>query len=176
MNDAVPNHFALLGLPAGFALDEQALDRAHKRVQSQVHPDRYAAGSPAERRIAMQWAARANDAFQTLRSPLKRAVYLCESNGVAIDAESNTSMPAAFLQQQMTWREERDDARAAGDAAALQTLARQARARHAAIVDQLADVLDARRDFPGAVPLVRELMFVERFLEELDADAGRTDH
>ncbi len=71
-----------------------------------VHPDRFAAASPAERRVAMQWAARANEAYQTqLRDPLLRARYLCEQAGVAITScmplESNTSMDPAFLLQQM---------------------------------------------------------------------------
>ena len=61
-----PDHFALFALPARFALDESALERAHKDVQSKVHPDRFAAGSAAERRVAMQWAARANEAYRTL--------------------------------------------------------------------------------------------------------------
>jgi molecular chaperone HscB len=173
---SLPDHFALLGLQRRFALDEQALDRAHKRVQSQVHPDRFAAGSAAERRVAMQWAARANDAFETLRSPLKRATYLCESGGVAIDAESNTAMPAAFLQQQMQWREALDDARAGGGPAALQALVEDARARRQAIVGELARVLDELADCRGAAPLVRQLMFVERFLEELAAAAAHMEH
>lgn len=170
------NHFALLGLQPRFALDEQALDQAHKRVQSQVHPDRFAAGSAAERRVAMQWAARANDAFQTLRSPLKRATYLCESNGAPIDAESNTSMPAVFLQQQMVWREALDEARAAGDRAAVQGLVEQTRRRRAVIVSELGVALDERHDFRAAALLVRELMFVERFLDELAAAAEQTEH
>jgi len=59
-----------------------------------------AAGQPlgvaaAERRVAMQWAAQANEAFRTLRSPVARAAYLCERNGQPIGAESNTAMPAS---------------------------------------------------------------------------------
>lgn len=163
------DHFALLGLRREFALDEAALDRAHKRVQAHVHPDRHASASPAERRVAMQWAARANDAFQTLRSPLKRAAYLCELNGVPIDAESNTAMPPSFLQQQMAWRETLDDARADGDRAALQALADETRARRATLVDELAAAIDERHDYRAAAALVRQLMFVERFADEVKA-------
>ncbi len=72
----------------------------------------------------MQWATQANEAYRTLKSPLKRAAYLCERAGVPIDAESNTSMPAEFLMQQLQWREALDDARAERDDAALQALDR----------------------------------------------------
>src|SRR5512134_737475 len=106
-----PDHFELFGLPPRFAIDLDALERAYKEVQAHVHPDRFAAGTAAERRVAMQWATRANEAYTTLRSPQKRAAYLVERAGVPIDAESNTAMPPAFLMQQMEWREALDEAR-----------------------------------------------------------------
>lgn len=76
------DHFGLFGLPARFDLDPQALESAWRTVAAQVHPDRYATASPAERRVAMQWAARANEAYRLLRDPLLRARYLCEQAGV----------------------------------------------------------------------------------------------
>ena len=70
-----PDHFQLFDLPPSFALDMAALDAAYRRVQGQVHPDRFAAGTAAENRVAMQWATQANEAYRTLKSPLKRAAY-----------------------------------------------------------------------------------------------------
>ena len=85
-----------------------------------MHPDRFASGTAAERRVAMQWATRANEAYTTLRSPQRRAAYLVERAGVPINAETNTAMPPAFLMQQMEWREALDEVR--GDSAALDAL------------------------------------------------------
>ena len=65
--------FSLFGLPAQYEVDETALDAAYRTVQSQAHPDRFANAGDAERRVAMQWAAHANEAYRTLRQPLKRA-------------------------------------------------------------------------------------------------------
>ncbi len=161
--------FKLFGLPSRFALDLAALEEAYKRVQSQVHPDRFAAASAAERRVAMQWAARANEGFQTLRSPLKRAAYLCELGGVPIDAESNTAMPAAFLGQQMEWREERDDVRDSGDPARLQALIAEVEAARAKTLQGLEVALDTDRDAVVAAPLVRQLMFIDKMRDELHA-------
>jgi molecular chaperone HscB len=173
------DHFSLFGLPARFALDAAALDAAYKRVQSQVHPDRFAAATAAEKRVAMQWAARANEAFETLKSPLRRAAYLCEMNGVPIGAESNTAMPAAFLVQQLEWREQLEAARAAGDTAQLRALDEDVRAMRAATLAQLARAIDEARDFAAAAALVRQLMFIEKFESEVGgalavaaADAG----
>ena len=92
-----PDHFQLFDLPPRFALDTAALDSAYRSVQGQVHPDRFASGTAAENRVAMQWATQANEAYRTLKSPLRRAAYLCERAGVPIDAESNTTMPTEFL-------------------------------------------------------------------------------
>ena len=101
--------FTLLGLPRAFTLDRAKLDAAWKELQARVHPDRFAADGAASQRVAMQWAVRVNEAHQRLKDPLKRAAYLCELQGVPVQAESNTAMPAAFLMQQMAWRETLED-------------------------------------------------------------------
>ena len=67
------NHFDLFQLPAKFAIDLGALDAAYRDVQGQVHPDRFVNATDAEKRVAMQWATRANEAYQTLKNPQKRA-------------------------------------------------------------------------------------------------------
>ncbi|PWV42713.1 Fe-S protein assembly co-chaperone HscB [Achromobacter xylosoxidans] len=159
------DHFSLFGLPSRFDLDAQALESAWRTVAAQVHPDRYATASPAERRVAMQWAARANDAYRQLRDPLLRARYLCEQAGVDLQTESNTSMDTAFLMQQMTWREMMDDARNdAGVLAELRTELEDARQQMRAALTRL---LDEQRDYAAAGLKVREWMFVEKLAQEL---------
>lgn len=160
------NHFELFHLPALFAIDPAALDRAYHEVQNQVHPDKFSTATDAEKRVAMQWATRANEAYKTLKSPLKRAVYLCELHGVDLEIESNTAMPMAFLIQQMAWREALDDARQTRDVAALETLDDALRVMRTAEVAQIAALLDAG-DYAGAASTVRQLMFVEKFGEEV---------
>jgi molecular chaperone HscB len=164
-----PDHFALLALPARFALDPAALEAAHKAVQSRVHPDRYAAAGAAERRVAMQWAARANEAYATLKSPLARAAYLCERAGVPVEAESNTAMPTAFLMHQLEWREALHEARAAGDGARLAALAAEVAAERQQALDALAQSIDGAADYAQAAKQVRGLMFIEKFSDEVAA-------
>ncbi|MNK19342.1 hypothetical protein D3C87_375630 [compost metagenome] len=159
------DHFSLFGLPARFDLDAQALESAWRTVAAQVHPDRFATASPAERRVAMQWAARANEAYRQLRDPLLRARYLCEQAGVDLQTESNTSMDTAFLMQQMTWREMLDDARDDGVAlTALQAELDEARTEMRATLTRL---LDDEQDYAAAGLKVREWMFVEKLAQEL---------
>lgn len=158
-----PDHFALFGLAPRFGVDLTALETAYKDVQARVHPDRFAAGTAAERRVAMQWATRANEAFRSLRDDARRAAYLCEMNGVSIDAESNTAMPPAFLMQQMTWRETLDEAVAVDIA----TLKSEVEAVRKATVGEIAEAADAQRDFARVASLVRQLMFIDKFLAEV---------
>jgi molecular chaperone HscB len=160
-----PDHFQLFGLPARFAVDLDQLERAYKDVQGRVHPDRYASGTAAERRVAMQWATRANEAYTTLRSPGKRAAYLCERAGVPINAETNTAMPAEFLAQQMEWREALDDARAHPEhRAALRAKMNEARDR---LLADIGAAIDDTHDYARAAALVRQLMFIEKFATEI---------
>ncbi|HEY9275503.1 MULTISPECIES: Fe-S protein assembly co-chaperone HscB [Achromobacter] len=159
------DHFGLFGLPARFDLNAQTLESAWRAVAAQVHPDRYATASPAERRVAMQWAARANEAYRLLRDPMLRARYLCEQAGVDLQTESNTAMDPEFLMQQMTWREMLDDAR--DDARALAALQAELEQARAAMRATLTRLLDQEHDYAAAGLKVREWMFVEKLAEEL---------
>ena len=165
--DVSQSYFALFGLPETFALDLAQLERARLAVQSQVHPDRYAAGSERDRRLAMQWAAQANAAYLTLKNPVQRATYLCERRGAPVQADSNTAMPAAFLQQQMEWREALDDLREAPDAAGLHALQNAVQAQRAERLARIAQALDVDQAPQTAAEQVRALLFLDRFAEEL---------
>jgi len=160
------NHFELFNLLKQFAVDAAALDSAYRDVQSRVHPDKFVSATDAEKRVAMQWATRANEAYQTLKNPQKRAQYLCELNGVDLQTESNTAMPMAFLMQQMEWREELGDARAAKDSDALEALDDQLRKARKQQLTQIEQQIDAG-DFQAAAQGVRALMFLEKFGEEV---------
>lgn len=160
------DYFELFGLPQRFAVDLATLESAYRAVQGQVHPDRFASAGAAQRRAAMQWAAQANEAFQTLRQPLKRAVYLLGLHGVDVAAESNTAMAPAFLMQQMEWRETIDDAVAAGNPGALERLLEELRDEKRARYQKLGEWLDGNAYQPAA-EAVRQLMFIERAEQEI---------
>jgi molecular chaperone HscB len=165
--------FVLFGLPRRFSLDLAALDSRRRSLQGEVHPDRFAAADPASRRVAMQWAVRVNEAYARLKNPLLRAAYLCELNGVAIDAEDNTAMPAAFLMQQMAWREALDDADGLD---AVQRIAGDMAADRDSAYARLARDIDDAEDFALAAQEVRALMFVESFAADVDDRLVAMEH
>ncbi|MBA3598419.1 MAG: Fe-S protein assembly co-chaperone HscB [Methylibium sp.] len=157
--------FELFGLPRRQAQDRAQIDARWKALQGEVHPDRFAAHGGAAQRLAMQWAVRVNEAFQRLKDPLRRAAYLCELHGEAVEAEDNTAMPAEFLMQQMAWREALDDA---DDAVTVDALNEEVLARRRQLFVELETTVDLRKDWPAAAQQVRALMFVERFVHDLD--------
>ncbi|WP_322051423.1 Fe-S protein assembly co-chaperone HscB [Paraburkholderia bannensis] len=168
------SHFVLFGLPEQFALDADALDHAYRAVQAQVHPDRFAAAGEAQKRVAMQWATRANEAYQTLRDPLKRAKYMLHLRGIDVGAENNTAMEPAFLMQQMEWREAIEDAVGAKNVDALDALASDLRDDERVRLSKLGALLDSGSNQPAA-EAVRQLMFIERVAAEVDTQIERLE-
>ncbi|RZJ14627.1 MAG: Fe-S protein assembly co-chaperone HscB, partial [Haliea sp.] len=135
-------------------------------LQREAHPDKFAAQGAAAQRVAMQWSVRINEAYQRLKDPLKRAAYLCELRNAPIEAENNTAMPAAFLMEQMEWREALDEARGQEELDALDGKLHAARQEMLGRVEHL---LDAAGDAPAAAQQVRALMFVERFGQDVES-------
>ena len=158
--------FELFGLPTQFAQTPSLLQERWKALQAQAHPDNFAAQGSAAQRLAMQWSVRINEAYQRLKNPLQRAAYLCELQGAPIQAHSNTAMAPAFLMQQIEWREALDDARSLAE---LEALAASVDSVQNDLLALCAQALDDRQDYRAAVPLVRSLMFIEKFRHDLDA-------
>lgn len=166
--DLSADFFSLFALPRAFRLNAVELDARYRDVQSQVHPDRFAHAGDSERRLSMQWATHANEAYQTLKKPLERAKYLLHLAGHDIQAESNTAMPADFLIEQMEWREAVMEARDGGDHHELEHLHNRLRGDLNSRYDELGDLLDQSHDYSQATDRVRRLMFLEKLLHEID--------
>jgi molecular chaperone HscB len=160
------NHFELFGLSPAYALDLEHLDRAYLDIQSHIHPDRHAQAGDAGRRASMEMTLQVNEAHRTLKSPVQRAKYLLELNGVDVGFETNTAMPAEFLVEQMELREALEGAR---DPEALGRLERKLFEDKERIEAQLAARIDGARDYAGASDLVRKLMFLDKLDEEINA-------
>lgn len=162
------DHFALFGLPRRQALDELDLERMYRDIQAKVHPDKHAHLADAEKRLAMQWATKVNEAYLTLKGPLKRAEYLLKLLGHDPQIERNTAMPADFLMQQMELREAVAECRAGGDVDALERMHRQMKKEMAGQHQALVVALDEKKDYTRGAEVVRQLMFQEKLLHEID--------
>lgn len=103
------NYFQLFSLPETFALDLDQLNLAYRNLQSQVHPDRFASGTEAERLQALQRASVLNQAHTTLSSPLLRAEYLLQCQGINTHKTDQSDLSPGLLMEQIQWREALED-------------------------------------------------------------------
>ncbi len=162
------DHFALFGIERAQGIDAAQLDARFRDVQAKVHPDKHAHATDADQRLAMQWATRVNEAYQALKLPLSRARYLLQLLGHDAQIESNTAMPMEFLMAQMELREAVAEAKACADDAALDQLRRKLVAEMKSEYLRLQTLIDAERNYAAATALVRQLMFQEKLLHEID--------
>ena len=163
---ASDDYFRFFGLEQHFNLDLPALDQAYLAIQKEVHPDRHARGSDTEQRLAMQMATFANTAFQTLKNPIQRGLYLCQLHGVDARLETNTAMPAAFLMKQMEWRENLEDQE--DDLGALEDLAEEVDQSKRDTLVEITQAIDSAKNYERAAELIRGMLFIDKFALELD--------
>ncbi len=103
-----PCHFALFDLKPDFQLDLALLSARYRDLAKAVHPDRFADAGEREQRLALERSASLNEAYQTLKSAPRRALYLLALRGGELPLEVTVQDPE-FLLQQMRWREELED-------------------------------------------------------------------
>jgi len=113
------DHFTRLGLPRAYDLAPATLDRAYFGLQRTLHPDRYARRAPRERLIAESQSVAVNEAYETLRDPLRRAVYLLALLGDPIPEDGRTVDDPALLAEAMEMREALSEAEGADAVARL---------------------------------------------------------
>ncbi|HEY3180847.1 MAG TPA: Fe-S protein assembly co-chaperone HscB [Casimicrobiaceae bacterium] len=169
MIDFSQNYFDLFGLPHRYGCDPASLEAAYRRLQSEVHPDRFASGSDQEKRLALQSSARVNEAYRALKDPVLRAQYLLSLNGIDALSETDTQLPLDFLERQLERRETADEAAAAEDSETIATLAAEVRSEADEVADGLLHVLDDEHAYADARMRVRELKFLFKLAEDLDA-------
>ena len=163
---ASDDYFHFFGFNQQFKIDLPALDQAYLAIQKEVHPDRHARGSDAEQRLAMQMTTYANTAFQTLKNPVQRGLYLCQLHGVDAKLETNTAMPAAFLMKQMEWRENLDER--GEDLGELEFLMAEVQTSKQETLTEITQAIDGAKNYVRAAELLRGLLFIEKFAIELD--------
>jgi len=169
------NHFELFDLPITFELNEAKLVSRFQSLQRELHPDRFASATAAEKRWSMQAASLVNEAYQKLTSPLTRATYLLELNNISIDEETDTQMDPMFLMQQMELREAIGDAPDASDP--FDALDKVRKTLNEGIQDSSNKFAQAAasNDWDAARTVVREWQFFDKLKRETKALEARLD-
>jgi molecular chaperone HscB len=160
--------FDTLGLPARFTIDLNEAEKRYRDLSRALHPDRYVGHSASERRMALSKAIEVNEAWRTLRDPVKRAEALLRRAGVKTTDDKQAPTDPDLLMEMMDQREALAETRGARDRAKLQSLIQSMRAREKSVLEALA--LGLEGPYPKAqLAVLGELRFVRRFLEEASA-------
>ncbi len=81
------DYFSVFGLEKKLNLDLAALEHEFHRLSRRVHPDRFARAGENERQWSLADTALLNDAYRTLKDPLRRTEYLLKLEGAEIGEE-----------------------------------------------------------------------------------------
>lgn len=157
------DHFTRLGLARDFDVDKTDLDQRYFALQRDLHPDRFATRAAREREISLQQSTSLNQAYETVKSPLRRAEYLLSLNGVTVNAETgNRPTDPDVLMEAM---ESREALAEAGTEAEIAALAARARDNQKQCLDALAAAFRAN-DLDAAARLAVRLKYLATFTEE----------
>jgi molecular chaperone HscB len=158
--------FETLGVARRYDVDLAKLEKVHRDLSRALHPDRYAAATPSERRAALEKATRVNEAFRVVRDPVRRAEALFQLAGVPVGEANEPKADPAFLMEVLEQREALAEAKAEKDRAKVEALADAMRTREQAAQAALAAGFASETASPRLVARLGELRFYRRFLEE----------
>jgi molecular chaperone HscB len=198
------DHFQVLGVPKAYAVELVELERRYKDLARRLHPDRFARADMRARRASMARTVQLNDAWKTLRDPVRRAEYLLALAGIEVGGEEGTmkrskpgpqagaagapvekeKLPVSqeLLTEVMDLREALLDARAEGDLARERALTDDVRARRGRAMDAVAASFEADpQDIDRATAELVAVRYFDRFLSEVAAGestktAGQAGH
>lgn len=167
-------HFALFELQPSFNLDLDQLATRYRELARGVHPDRFADASEREQRLALEQSASLNEAYQTLKSPPKRARYLLALNGGELPLEVTVHDPE-FLLQQMELREELEDLQGSADLNGVAVFKRRLKVAQEKLNDSFAACWNDVAQREQAERLMRRMQFLDKLTYEVRQLEERLD-
>jgi len=170
--------FAVLGLSRSYDLEQAELEESFRALSRKLHPDRFARATPRERRFSLEQTTILNDAYRTLRDPVRRAEHLLALRGVKVAGEERRApgepppVPQEFLEQAKEDREKLLGAKMEGGPEAVERLARGVREKRDSAMQEIARLLRE----PGAseaqlartADLLARLRYYARYLDEVE--------
>src|SRR5215468_3578287 len=105
------DYFEVFGLPRVLGIDIAPLEKTFHELSRKYHPDYFAAAPPAQKTQAVRMTALLNDAYRTLRHPIRRVEYLLSLDGLKPDG---SKVPQSLLMEVFEINEQLEDIRMSG--------------------------------------------------------------
>ena len=81
------NYFFVFSLEPRLNIDLAALEQEFHRLSRRLHPDRFARATESEKAWSLADTSLLNDAYRTLKEPIRRTEYLLKLHGAEIGEE-----------------------------------------------------------------------------------------
>lgn len=160
--------FQLFDIPVSFEVDIDLIRRRYMDIQKAVHPDKFVNASAQEKRISMQQTSRINEALNTLKQPVDRALYLLKLKGIDINFENETTMDASFLMEQMEMREALSEVREKKDPLVeLDRVAAEIKVKTEKMMNDFSSCYEEDR-LDEARELIRKMQFMQKAKKEIN--------
>ena len=89
------DYFSFFGLPPKLGVDVPALEKSFYELSRRLHPDLNARAGSQEQEWSLEQSSLLNDAYRTLRDPIKRTEYLLHLEGVELEEQSKSATEQA---------------------------------------------------------------------------------
>jgi molecular chaperone HscB len=107
------DYFAFFGLPLKLRLDEAELEKRFHQLSWKLHPDNFVRASDYDRELSLERSSQLNDAYRTLRDPIRRVEYLLARAGLRKEGEQKQQAPPELLEEVFELNEWLDELRGA---------------------------------------------------------------
>jgi len=158
---ARPDKFATLGFDPSFD-EPDGLDERFRALSRKLHPDRFARATAQERRYSLEQTTRLNEAYKTLKDPVRRAEHLLQLRGIKGDPK----MSPEFLEQTMEDREKLLEAKVSGQP--LDALAAGVREKRDQTLREVRNLVENGGDLSQAAELLARMRYYARYLDEVE--------
>lgn len=159
------NYFELFDFEPQFELDAAVLSSRFHQLQRRFHPDNFVQETSAKQRQASQYSAQINDAYQTLRDPLLRAVYMLSLTDLELQ-NHRTFSDSDFLIKQLWFREQLELAACERNETRLHALSGEVNVQYQALLKKVGEKLQ-QKEWDEALQLVQQGQFIKKLQDEI---------
>jgi len=89
------DYFTFFGFPLKLNLDTAELEKEFYALSRRLHPDGFGQADDRERSWSLEQSSMLNDAYRTLKDPIKRTEYLLRLEGIELEEQSKQATEKA---------------------------------------------------------------------------------